>query len=1093
MTPSHRFLAGVLILAMTPVVRGATQPLAGTPAAAHGQESVDAPRTSPTDGAIGSFAAPAVATKPTVTTGVASSITETTATIAGSVNANGADTHRVVDYGTSSTLAGARKTMSVDIGAGTSVIRVSVPLSGLAPKTKYYYRVQATNSAGNADGAIKSFTTLDKPTATTEGASSITARTATIAASVNANGADTHFVFAYGTSNKLSGAKTTSVDIGASTTAVAVSAKLTGLIANTKYYYQVQATNRVGTANGAIDSFTTLATLPTVTTRGASTPTGTSVAVFGTVNPHGTVAHTDFAYGTSSTLSGASRTTSQDAGSGTTAGEVNQYLTGLTPATKYYFQLQATNSAGTAKGAIESFTTGSATRPTVTTGAASSVTKTTATVTGSVNPQNADTHCLVAYGTSSTLSGASKTTSEYAGALPDDADLTVVLTGLTPGTVYYYRIQATNVEGTASGAIKSFTTAPAPALPATTTGTASSITSTTATVSGSVNPNGLDTQMVFTYGTSSTLSGASKTTSADIGSGTTAVSESANLTGLTAGTKYYYQLQATSSAGTAKGAINSFTTSPPATPGYGFLTVAPCRVADTRNADGPFGGPALAAGTSRELDIPQSACGIPSTAVAYSLNVTVVPSGSLDHLTLWPTGEAQPDDFTLSSPDGRVKAVAAIVAAGTDGGVTVYASDATDVLLDINGYFVPENTAGALAFFPLAPCNVVDTYDSIGSPFLAAGSSRDFPVLSSSCSIPSTAQAYSLNVTAQPHTSLESLTVWPTGQMYPGVDTLSAPTGTVVANAAIVAAGASGQVSALASDDTDLNLDINGYFAPPGPGGLALHIITPCRVLDTRPDAFTDDLVVDVQGSACAPPADAKAYVVNATALPQMAAGFLYLWPDGASLNAGIPTLYTEDGAVTSNMAIVGTSNGKIHAYAYDDPTNLVLDSSGYFATCAMCTTAGWSGQVQCVKTVTGPSYANNETQTWTVLPGISQQPTGQTLYPTLWVSTGSGQSASQTWVIHASGAGRMAVIGNGSGVTFARNNSEIAVPNGYQATPPPSNTDYEYQWLPFGSSDPNATHVQGGSTTTSPTCDSPNEPGGSSCTVTCSWNFNKQ
>src|SRR5271170_7913148 len=56
-----------------------------------------------------------------------------------------------------------------------------------------------------------------------------------------------------------------------------------------------------------------------------------------------------------------------------------------------------------------------------------------------------------------------------------------------------------------------------------------------------------------------------------------------------------------------------------------FVPVNPCRVVDTRNAIGPFGGPALGAGTSREFNIPQSACKIPSSAVAYSLNVTVVP------------------------------------------------------------------------------------------------------------------------------------------------------------------------------------------------------------------------------------------------------------------------------------------------------------------------------------------------------------------------------------------------------------------------------------------------------------------------------------
>jgi phosphodiesterase/alkaline phosphatase D-like protein len=1039
---------------------------------------------------------PNTVTKPAATTGTAASITQATAILAGSVNPHGGDTHVVFAYGTSSTLAGAKKTPSVDIGSGATSLVVRAKLTGLIAKTKYYCRVQATNSAGTTNGAIVSFTTAVamKPTATTGAASSITKSTATIGGSVNPHGADTRVVFDYGTSSTLPRPKkTVIVDLGVGTTAVAASANLSGLTPGTKYYYRVQAANSAGATIGIVKSFTTVAAVkPTVTTDPASVFSSTTASVSATVNPNGADTHVVFAYGKSSTLSGASMTASYDLGSGTTLIGEGVALSGLTAATKYYYQARATNIAGTADGAIESFTTEGASA-TVTTGTASSITPTTAIIAGNVIPNGLDTHTVFAYGTISTLSGASKTTSVDLGSGTATVGVSANLSGLTAATKYYYQVQATNSAGPTNGAILSFTTAAA-MKPSATTGAASSVTATTATIAGSVNPNGTDTHFVFAYGTSSTLSGASKTTSVDLGSGTAAVGASANLSGLIAATKYYYQVQATNSGGTTNGAINSFTTTPSPGSGYAFLPVAPCRVADTRNADGPFGGPTLVAGTSREFDVPQSACGIPSTAVAYSLNVTVMPSGSLDHLTLWPTGQTQPNTFTLTSDDGRIKANAAITSAGTHGGVSVYASDATDITLDINGYFVPESAASSLAFFPVAPCRIADTRNAsgpLGGPFLAAGSSRGFPVLSSNCSIPSTAQAYSLNVTAVPHAALSSLTVWATGQTQPSVETLNAPTGTEVANAAIVAAGTSGQVSVFTSDDSDVLLDINGYFAPPGPGGLALYNVTPCRVIDTRPNTFDGADVIDVQGSTCAPPSSAKAYILNATAVPPGALDSLSLWPDGVA-QPNVSTLYATDGAATSNMAIVGTSNGKVDALG-SDATNLILDISSYFARCGMCTTTGWSGQVQCVKTVTGPSYSNHNTQTWTVLPGISQKPTGQTLYPTRWESTGSGSTASQTWVINASGSGQLAVFTNGPGVNFARFNSQIAVPNGYQATPPPNYTEYEYQWLPFLNSDPNATSVSGNSSTTSVTCDSPVEPGGSSCTVACNWSFTKQ
>ena len=96
-----------------------------------------------------------------------------------------------------------------------------------------------------------------------------------------------------------------------------------------------------------------------------------------------------------------------------------------------------------------------------------------------------------------------------------------------------------------------------------------------------------------------------------------------------------------------------------------FVTVPPCRVVDTRLAVGPFGGPSLQGHASRDFAIPNGACNIPSTAAAYSLNVTVVPRPTLGYLTVWPTGQTQPTISTLNSPDGRVKANAAIVPAGS--------------------------------------------------------------------------------------------------------------------------------------------------------------------------------------------------------------------------------------------------------------------------------------------------------------------------------------------------------------------------------------------------------------------------------------------
>ena len=135
------------------------------------------------------------------------------------------------------------------------------------------------------------------------------------------------------------------------------------------------------------------------------------------------------------------------------------------------------------------------------------------------------------------------------------------------------------------------------------------------------------------------------------------------------------------------------------------------------------------------------------------MNVTVVTQGSLGYLTIWPTGEGQPVVSTLNSPDGRTKANAVIVPAGTpSGSLSIFVTNTTNVILDINGYFIPAN-GSTLEFYPVTPCRVADTRGpdgALGGPSLVGGRERDFPILSSNCNLPDTATAYSLNFTVVP-------------------------------------------------------------------------------------------------------------------------------------------------------------------------------------------------------------------------------------------------------------------------------------------------------------------------------------------------------
>lgn len=141
------------------------------------------------------------------------------------------------------------------------------------------------------------------------------------------------------------------------------------------------------------------------------------------------------------------------------------------------------------------------------------------------------------------------------------------------------------------------------------------------------------------------------------------------------------------------------TTMTDATPPRLFIGVQPCRIVDTRPGSGfpaAFGPPNLAAGVGRNFDLNDGPCpGLPFDLDAYSLNVTVVNPAGPGHLVIYPQGATQPSVSSINYAAGQTIANAVIVPAGSGGGVTVIAAAATNVLIDVNGYFGlgPSNSA----------------------------------------------------------------------------------------------------------------------------------------------------------------------------------------------------------------------------------------------------------------------------------------------------------------------------------------------------------------------------------------------------------------
>ena len=196
-----------------------------------------------------------------------------------------------------------------------------------------------------------------------------------------------------------------------------------------------------------------------------------------------------------------------------------------------------------------------ASEPAVSTGNATAITPTSATVKGTVNPEGQPTTYYFEYGT--TTSYGSQTPMTSAGAASAAANVAAPIASLAPNTTHHYRLVATNASGTALGSDVSFKT-PKPPVPVVATGQARNVIQTSATLAGTVNPEGEATSYVFQYGTSTAYG--SQTPTASAGSGTGSVAVSAAIGPLAPNTTYHYRLVATSVNGTTRGHDVSFRT-----------------------------------------------------------------------------------------------------------------------------------------------------------------------------------------------------------------------------------------------------------------------------------------------------------------------------------------------------------------------------------------------------------------------------------------------------------------------------------------------------------------------------------------------------
>lgn len=351
----------------------------------------------------------------------------------------------------------------------------------------------------------------------------------------------------------------------------------------------------------------------------------------------------------------------------------------------------------------------------------------------------------------------------------------------------------------------------------------------------------------------------------------------------------------------------------------------PQRAYDSRQSGTAL--PMAKLGAGQTVTIPMAGLyGVPADAVSVALNVTSDAAEGPGFLTVYPSTDPLPTASNVNFKGGGADPNLVVAKLGTDGAIKVYSNAATNVIVDVFGYF---STSAANGFIAVTPDRVIDTRTSGFKP--GKGQIVTFQV-AGKYDVPADATSVALNLTLDQPVTAGWAAAYAAGSPVPATSNVNVGPGETRPNVVFAPIGAGGAVSVYLDTSAHVIADVFGYFSPASNAEL-FKPVKPKRIIDTRlkgttiPAGGTIEVkVTDIGGV----PSTATAVVLNVTATDAKATGYLTVYPADVGQPPSSNVNYVAGQAIP-NVVVSGVSpDGRVKIYSYAE-THVIVDVAGWF------------------------------------------------------------------------------------------------------------------------------------------------------------------